>query len=126
MRTISILSKARELMPESYNSFEASKYDLSLLSSEEEIEIIKLLAAWTKTLEASTKYFEPHRIAFYLINLASKFHSMWNFGKENSDYRFVIESNKELTLARLALASAIQKVIASGLEVIGVEPMNKM
>ena len=126
VRTISILSKARELMPESYNSFESGKYDLSLLSSEEEIEIIKLLAAWTKTLEASAKYFEPHRIAFYLINLASKFHSMWNFGKENSDYRFVIESNKELTLARLALASAIQKVIASGLEVIGVEPMNKM
>ncbi|MFQ3886663.1 MAG: arginine--tRNA ligase [Rickettsia conorii subsp. raoultii] len=126
VRTISILSKARELMPESYNNFEAGKYDLSLLSSEEEIEIIKLLASWTKTLEAAAKYFEPHRIAFYLINLASKFHSMWNFGKENSDYRFVIESNKELTLARLALASAIQKVIASGLEVIGVEPMNKM
>ncbi|KIJ89075.1 arginine--tRNA ligase [Rickettsia asembonensis] len=126
VRTISILSKARELMPESYNDFEAGKYDLSLLSSEEEIEIIKLLASWTKTLETSAKYFEPHRIAFYLINLASKFHSMWNFGKENSDYRFVIESNKELTLARLALASAIQKVIASGLEVIGVEPMVKM
>ncbi|QCS23832.1 arginine--tRNA ligase [Rickettsia parkeri] len=126
VRTISILSKAKELMPESYNNFESGKYDLSLLSSEEEIEIIKLLASWTKTLEASAKYFEPHRVAFYLINLASKFHSMWNFGKENSDYRFVIESNKELTLARLALASAIQKVIASGLEVIGVEPMNKM
>lgn len=126
VRTISILSKARELMPESYNDFEAGKYDLSLLSSEEEIEIIKLLASWTKTLETSAKYFEPHRIAFYLINLASKFHSMWNFGKENSNYRFVIESNKELTLARLALASAIQKVIASGLEVIGVEPMVKM
>ncbi|AFB25717.1 MULTISPECIES: arginine--tRNA ligase [spotted fever group] len=126
VRTISILSKARELMPESYNNFESGKYDLSLLSSEEEIEIIKLLVSWTKTLEASAKYFEPHRIAFYLINLASKFHSMWNFGKENSEYRFVIESNKELTLARLALASAIQKVIASGLEVIGVEPMNKM
>ena len=104
-----------------------AKYDLSLLSSEEEeIEIIKLLASWIKTLETSAKYFEPHRIAFYLINLASKFHSMWNFGKENSDYRFVIESNKELTLARLALASAIQKVIASGLEVIGVEPMDRI
>lgn len=126
VRTISILSKARELMTESYNDFEEGKYDLSLLSSEEEIEIIKLLASWTKTLETSAKYFEPHRIAFYLINLASRFHSMWNFGKENSDYRFVIESNKELTTARLALASAIQKVIASGLEVIGVEPMDRM
>ncbi|GAA5251793.1 arginine--tRNA ligase [Candidatus Rickettsia kedanie] len=126
VRTISILSKARALMPESYNNFEDGKYDLSLLSSEEEIEIIKLLASWTKTLETSAKYFEPHRIAFYLINLASKFHSMWNFGKENSDYRFVIESNKALTTARLALASAIQKVIANGLEVIGVEPMDRM
>ncbi|CAK6511424.1 arginine--tRNA ligase [Rickettsia helvetica] len=126
VRTISILSKAMALMPKYYNDFEEGKYDLSLLSSEEEIEIIKLLAAWTKTLEASAKYFEPHRIAFYLINLASKFHSIWNFGKENRDYRFVIENNKELTLARLALAKAIQKVIASGLEVIGVEPMNKM
>ncbi|HJD60081.1 MAG TPA: arginine--tRNA ligase [Rickettsia endosymbiont of Omalisus fontisbellaquei] len=126
VRAISILSKAMELMPESYNDFEAGKYDLSLLSSEEEIEIIKLLASWTKTLEASAKYFEPHRIAFYLINLASKFHAIWNFGKENSDYRFVIENNKELTTARLALAKAIQKVIASGLEVIGVEPMNRM
>ncbi|ABV74434.1 arginyl-tRNA synthetase [Rickettsia akari str. Hartford] len=126
VRTISILSKARELMPESYNNFEACKYDLSLLSSEEEIAIIKLLASWTKTLETSAKYFEPHRIAFYLINLASKFHSMWNFGKEHSDYRFIIESNKELTTARLALATAIQKVIASGLEVIGVEPMDRM
>ena len=126
VRTISILSKAMELMPESYSSFEAGIYDLSLLSSEEEIDIIKLLAAWTKTLEVSAKYFEPHRIAFYLINLASKFHSIWNFGKENSDYRFVIENNKELTTARLALAKAIQKVIASGFEVIGVEPMNKM
>ncbi|ABV73015.1 arginyl-tRNA synthetase [Rickettsia canadensis str. McKiel] len=126
VRTVSILSKAMELMPESYSSFEAGIYDLSLLSSEEEIDIIKLLAAWTKTLEVSAKYFEPHRIALYLINLASKFHSIWNFGKENSDYRFVIENNKELTTARLALAKAIQKVIASGFEVIGVEPMNKM
>ncbi|XVN40304.1 MAG: arginine--tRNA ligase [Rickettsia endosymbiont of Argas persicus] len=126
VRTFSILSKAMETIPQSYNSFETGKYDLSLLSSEEEIEIIKLLASWTKTLETAAKYFEPHRVAFYLINLASKFHSLWNFGKENNDYRFIIENNKELTTARLALAKAIQKIIASGLEVIGVEPMQKM
>lgn len=126
VRTLSILSKAMETMPQSYNSFEASEYDLSLLSSEEEIEIIKLLAGWTKTLETAARYFEPHRVAFYLINLASKFHSLWNFGKENNDYRFIIENNKELTTARLALAKAIQKIIASGLEIIGVEPMERM
>ncbi|HJD55215.1 MAG TPA: arginine--tRNA ligase [Rickettsia endosymbiont of Pyrocoelia pectoralis] len=126
VRTLSILSKAMETMPESYNSFEAGEYDLSLLSTEKEIEIIKILASWTKILEASAKYFEPHRMAFYLINLASEFHALWNFGKENNDYRFVIEDNKELTTARLALAKAIQKIIALGLEVIGVEPMTKM
>lgn len=126
VRTLSILSKAMETIPQSYNSFEAGTYDLSLLSSEEEIEIIKLLASWTKTLETSAKYFEPHRVAFYLINLASKFHALWNFGKENNDYRFIIENNEELTTARLALAKAIQKIIASGLEVIGVEPMERM
>lgn len=126
VRTLSILSKAMETIPQSYNSFEAGTYDLSLLSSEEEIEIIKLLASWTKTLETAAKYFEPHRVAFYLINLASKFHALWNFGKENNDYRFIIENNVELTTARLALAKAIQKIIASGLEVIGVEPMERM
>lgn len=126
VRTLSILSKAMETIPQSYNSFEAGTYDLSLLSSEEEIEIIKLLASWTKTLETAAKYFELHRVAFYLINLASKFHALWNFGKENNDYRFIIENNEELTTARLALAKAIQKIIASGLEVIGVEPMERM
>ncbi|MCC8377189.1 MAG: arginine--tRNA ligase [Rickettsia endosymbiont of Graphium doson] len=126
VRTLSILSKAMETIPQSYNSFEAGTYDLSLLSSEEEIEIIKLLASWTKTLETAAKYFEPHRVAFYLINLASKFHALWNFGKENNDYRFIIENNVELTTARLALAKAIQKIIASGLEVIGVESMERM
>ncbi|MGX6960523.1 MAG: arginine--tRNA ligase [Rickettsia endosymbiont of Pentastiridius leporinus] len=126
VRTLSILSKAMETMPESYNSFEAGKYDLSLLSTEKEIEIIKILASWAKTLETSAKYFELHRMAFYLINLASEFHALWNFGKENNDYRFVIEYNKELTTARLALAKAIQKIIALSLEVIGVKPMNKM
>ncbi|WP_342226342.1 arginine--tRNA ligase [Rickettsia endosymbiont of Urophora cardui] len=126
VRTLSILSKAMETIPQSYNSFEAGTYDLSLLSSEEEIEIIKLLASWAKTLETAAKYFEPHRVAFYLINLASKFHALWNFGKENNDYRFIIENNVELTTARLALAKAIQKIIASGLEVIGVEPMTRM
>ncbi|MCC8372159.1 MAG: arginine--tRNA ligase [Rickettsia endosymbiont of Pseudomimeciton antennatum] len=126
VRTMSILEKAKESMPETYNKFLEKEYDLSLLSTEEEIEIIKLLASWSKILETSAKYFEPHRIAFYLINLASKFHTLWNFGKENNDYRFLIEDNIELTVARLALAKSIQKIIKVGFDVIGVTPMNKM
>ncbi|MCC8398637.1 MAG: arginine--tRNA ligase [Rickettsia endosymbiont of Labidopullus appendiculatus] len=126
VRTMSILEKAKESMPETYNKFLEKEYDLPLLSTEEEIEIIKLLASWSKILETSAKYFEPHRIAFYLINLASKFHTLWNFGKENNDYRFLIEDNIELTVARLALAKSIQKIIKVGFDVIGVTPMNKM
>ncbi|WP_375358749.1 arginine--tRNA ligase [Candidatus Tisiphia endosymbiont of Neophilaenus lineatus] len=126
VRTISILEKSKESMPKAYGKFLENEYDLSLLSSEEEIEIIKLLASWSKVLEISAKYFEPHRVAFYLINLASKFHALWNFGKENNDYRFLIEDNIELTTARLALAKSIQKIIKVGFDVIGVTPMNKM
>lgn len=126
VRTISILAKAEESMPEAYNKFLENKYDLSLLSTEEEIDIIKFLASWPKTLEASAKYFEPHRIAFYLINLSAKFHSLWNFGKENNDYRFIIEDNIELTIARLALAKSVQKIIEIGFNVIGVTPLKKM
>lgn len=126
VRTMSIIAKAKEFLPEAYNKFLANEYDLSLLSSEEEIEIIKLLASWPKILEASAKYFEPHKIAFYLINLAAKFHAIWNFGKENNEYRFLIEDNLELTVARLAFADAVKKIIAVGFGVIGVTPMTKM
>lgn len=126
VRSISILSKAKELMPEAYDQFLGNNYNLSLLSTEEEIEMIKLLASWSKVMEASAKYFEPHRIAFYLINLASRFHALWNFGKENNDYRFLIEDNIELTKSRLALAKSIEKIIKVGFEIIGVTPIDKM
>ena len=126
VRTISILSKAKELMPQSFNKFLVHEYDLSLLALEEEIEIIKQLASWPKVLEASAKYSEPHRVAFYLINLASKFHSLWNFEKENNDYRFLVEDDIELTAARLALAKSIQKIIGTGFDVIGVTSMSRM
>ena len=58
--------------------------------------------------------------------MASRFHSIWNLGKENSDYRFNIENDIELTAARLAMAESIRKIIAGGFEVIGVTPMDKM
>ncbi|WP_341764253.1 arginine--tRNA ligase [Candidatus Tisiphia endosymbiont of Beris chalybata] len=126
VRTRSILMKAEETMYPAYVKFRENEYNLSLLSTEEEIEMIKLLASWPKVIEAAAKYFEPHRVAFYLVNLASKFHSLWNFGKENNDYRFLIEDDLELTTARLTLASAIQKIIRVGFNIIGVTPMNKM
>jgi len=126
VRTKSILAKAREMVPAAYDKFMAEDFDLSLLSSEEEIQLIKLLAVWPKILASSAKHCEPQRIAYYLIDVASRFHSIWNLGKENSDYRFNIENDIELTAARLAMAESIRKIIAGGFEVIGVTPMDKM
>ena len=69
---------------------------------------------------------EPQRVAYFLIDVASRFHSIWNLGKENKEYRFNTEDNIELTAARLALAESIRKIIAGGFEVIGVTPLDKM
>lgn len=126
VRTKSIIAKAIETIPEAYKKFTASEFDLSLLSTEEEIQLIKLLASWPKVLALSAKSCEPQRIAYYLIDIASRFHSIWNLGKENNDYRFNIEDDIDLTAARLALAESIRKVIAGGFSVIGVKPLDKM
>ena len=77
-------------------------------------------------VEAAAEAHEPHRIAFYLYDLASEFHTLWNKGNDDPDLRFVIEGNAALTLARLALVRALALVIAEGLEVLGVEPLKEL
>ncbi|WP_316354157.1 arginine--tRNA ligase [Candidatus Trichorickettsia mobilis] len=126
VRIVSILANGAEHTPQAYEKFINKQFDLSLLASEEEIGLIKLLASWPKILEGAAKHFEPHRIAFYLLNVAARFHALWNLGKENNDYRFVLEGDIELTATRLALVKAIQKIIVNGLEIIGIQPMDKM
>jgi arginyl-tRNA synthetase len=126
VRTKSILAKAEETALSAFRMYQANDYDLSLLGTEEEIQLIKLLASWPKVLESSARSFEPQRIAYYLIDVASRFHSIWNLGKENNEYRFVVLEDEGLTAARLALARAIMVIIAEGFSVIGVTPMDKM
>lgn len=126
VRTRSIIARAAEAIPEAMELFSRGEYDLSLLNSEEEIQLIKALASWPRILGSAASSFEPQKIAYYLIDIASKFHGIWNLGKENNDYRFNIEGNSQLTAARLALAESIRKIIASGFELIGVTPMDKM
>ena len=69
---------------------------------------------------------EPHRIAFYLEQLASNFHVVWNVGNNNQDFRFIIPGNIELTRARAALGRAVAIVLASGLSVIGIKAVEEM
>lgn len=126
VRILSILANCAENCKEAYDKFTSGDYNLSLLSSEEEIELIKLLSSWPKVIESAARSFEPHRVAFYLINIASKFHALWNLGKENNDYRFVTPNNIELTASRQALVASIKEIMCRAFEVIGVEPLSKM
>lgn len=126
VRALSILNNAKDTCMEAYDIFQGRKSDAALLMSEEEIQLMKLLASWPKIVEGAAIHFEPHRIAFYLQSLAATFHSLWNLGKENNDYRFVIDGDVNLTAARLMLVDAVRIIIDSGLRVIGVNPMEKM
>jgi arginyl-tRNA synthetase len=102
-----------------------SKADLSLLDGEE-LALVKLAAQYPRTVEAAAMAHEPHRIAFYLYELAAALHAQWNRGNDDTDRRFLIESKPELTRARLELARGIGQVIRNGLNLMGVEAAEEM
>src|SRR5215831_1518069 len=99
---------------------------LELLSDPNELALIRLLAGWPRLVEAAAEVHEPHRIAFYLQEVAAHFHALWNKGKDEATLRFILASDRELTRARLALVRGVAAVIASGLTVFGVEPAQEM
>ena len=101
--------------------------DLSLLVDSAELALIKAMAAWPRTVENAAESHEPHRIAYYLQDLSSAFHALWTKGaKEDTNLRFITEQDKCLTLARMALVTGLVAVIASGLEVMGVKPVEEL
>ena len=91
-----------------------------------EIILVKKLAEWPRLLELAAKHNEPHRIAFYLYELAGDFHALWNIGKEFPETRFFQESNPELSAEKLSMISAVQLTIAAGLTILGVTPIDEM
>lgn len=99
---------------------------LKRLGAPEEVALIRKIAAWPRAIESAAQAHEPHRIAFYLQELASEFHGLWNRGNEDESLRFIQVNDEELTRARLALIRAVSIVVASGLQVMGVEPVNEM
>ena len=100
--------------------------DMNQLKSSEEMEVVRKIAEWPRAVEAAAATHEPHRIAFYLNDLASMFHALWTRGREDASLRFVHEGEPELTMAKLALARAVAVVIASGLTVFGVQPVEEL
>jgi arginyl-tRNA synthetase len=100
--------------------------DVASLTAEPEMAVIRRLVAWPRTVEGAALAREPHRIAFFLYDLASDFHMLWNRGKDASDLRFLQTGRPIETRARLALVAATASVIRCGLAVLGVEPVEEM
>jgi len=100
--------------------------DLSSLTAEAETALLRRLALWPRTVESAAIAREPHRIAFFLYDLAGDFHMLWNLGRGESTLRFLQADRPAETRARLALVAATAVVIRSGLGVMGVEPVEEM
>lgn len=124
-RAKSVLRNAAEHYPEAYKIFEAAKANLALINTESELALIKTLSYWPKQVEQAAQSHEPHRIVYYVENLAAEFHSLWNKGKDE-DIRFIVENNAEHTAARLTLVDATSKIIKSALKIIGVTALDSM
>jgi arginyl-tRNA synthetase len=103
-----------------------SEADFTLLSDDSELDVIRRLSQYPRLLEAAAATREPHRIAFYLYDLAAEFHSLWNKGKESPHLRFILLNNTKLSIARLALLRAIRYVLSNGLHLLGVRPVDAM
>ncbi|EHH69146.1 arginine--tRNA ligase [Gluconobacter morbifer] len=103
-----------------------TKVDLSGLSSDVELAVLRRLASFPRTVEAAAVAREPHRIATYCIDLASDFHALWNRGREDTTLRFLHENDRETSLAKLALVSAIAETLRCALTILGVVPVEEM
>jgi arginyl-tRNA synthetase len=99
---------------------------LDSLSADAEMALVRRLAEWPRMVEAAALAREPHRIAFYLADVAADFHALWNRGRDDAALRFLQAEAVDATRARLALVAATAAVIRSGLAVMGVEPVEEM
>ena len=100
--------------------------DLARLNDPVELALMRQVALYPRTLAGAAAAHEPHRIAFYLFDLASEFHALWTLGNASPHLRFIIQNDRQLTEARLVLVQGVAAVLASGLALLGVEAPNEM
>ncbi|WP_315770796.1 MULTISPECIES: arginine--tRNA ligase [unclassified Bradyrhizobium] len=127
----SIFRNAREGLPELPEAEGArlaflAQANLEKLSDPAEHDLLKRLALYPRTVESAAVAHEPHRIAFYLYELASEFHALWTRGRDLPYLRFIIDDDAELTKARLAMVQGVVSVLASGLAILGVNAPDAM
>ena len=126
-RCRSVLRSAEEIFgQERLTASDLAKADLSNIRNEEELAVMRRLAQWPRTVESAALMREPHRIAYYLMELASDFHALWNAGRDDATLRFIQKGDVHGTLARMALIEAIASVIRSAMQVLGIEPVEEM
>ena len=127
----SIFKNAREVVPElpeegRTRAAYLENAPVERLTAPEEIELLKRLALYPRTVEAAASAHEPHRIAVYLYDLASEFHALWTRGRDLPYLRFIINNDAEITKARLAMVQGVVSVLASGLAILGVNAPTEM
>ncbi len=125
-RAQSVFRNAREVVPDlpltaAERAQELARARLPRLDDPAELALMRKIALYPRLVEAAAVAHEPHRIAFYLYELASEFHALWSRGKDSPHLRFIIQNDPEMTLARLALVQGVVTVLASGLAMLGVE-----
>ncbi len=126
-RAKSVLRLAAEQAPAAFKASETvTAEQLTVLNHPAELTLIKLLAAWPRQVEQAAIAHEPHRIIYYVQEVAAAFHGLWNVGSKDADIRFVQADQPALTTARLALARAMAVVVASALNVCGVVPVEEL
>lgn len=126
-RCCSVARAAAEAFPEAdLTPVTLAARDLSDLVSPAELSVMKQLSQWPRVIESAASAHEPHRIAYYLYDLAGEFHTWWHSGNDDTTLRFIVPDNESLTQSRLALVAAVKTVIASGLDVYGVEPREEL
>jgi arginyl-tRNA synthetase len=126
----SVFRNAREAFSELPADFSdpvvLAKVDLEQLSDPTELALMRRIALYPRVVEAASVAHEPHRIAFYLFDLASEFHALWTLGNSAPHLRFIIQNDRKMTVARLVLVQGVVTVLASGLALLGVKAPNEM
>jgi arginyl-tRNA synthetase len=124
----SVFRNAREIFPDlpADPAALADTAPLERLSDTAELSLMRRIALYPRTVEAAAQAHEPHRIAFYLYDLASEFHALWTLGNAAPHLRFIIQDDRELTAARLVLVKGVVSVLASGLALLGVQAPDEM
>jgi arginyl-tRNA synthetase len=128
----SIFKNAREVVPELPEDDAARaawllrEAPVERLTDPAELDLLKRLALYPRMIESAAVAHEPHRIAFYLYDLASEFHALWTKGRDLPYLRFIMTNDAEITRARLAMVQGVVSVLASGLAVLGVHAPTEM